>query len=263
MSQLSVEPNDQVTYKIRYQDDSLVVIGKPSGIVTTPGKGHDHNSLLNGLFAAYGDKLQNLGRDRDFGLLHRLDRTTSGLLIVALTNKAYDGLREQLDARKIAKYYWAVTRQAPKKPKGVINRPVLEYTGKAGNDPRAKKLAKIAASGKPAVTAYRILATSAAGALLECRAVTGRLHQIRVHLDSIGCSILGDEFYGPVSGREASSRLALHAHRLVFKHPISGVKVDVTSPWPADLRSVLKRMSLPRPEDVPVGGADVEDSTEA
>lgn len=251
MTQLSVEPNDQITFKVRHKDDHLLVVGKPSGVVTTPGKGHDRNSLLNGLFAQRGERLQQLGKARDFGLLHRLDRATSGLVLVALSRECYDGLREAFETRAVAKYYWAVVKQAPKKPAGVINRPLLEFTGKVPGDPRPKKLAKVAASGKPSVTAYRVLAASSSGALLECRAVTGRLHQIRVHLESIGCPVLGDDFYGPTSIRDAAPRLALHAHRIVLTHPITGERIDVRSPWPADLRALLKRMSLPRPDEQP------------
>ncbi len=262
MAQLSVEPNEQITFKVRHKDDHLLVVGKPSGIVTTPGKGHDRNSLLNGLFAQHGERLQQMGKSRDFGLLHRLDRATSGLVLVALSRECYDGLREAFETRAVAKYYWAVVKQAPKKPAGVINRPLLEFTGKVAGDARPKKLAKVAASGKPSVTAYRVLAASASGALLECRAVTGRLHQIRVHLESIGCPVLGDDFYGPTSIRDAAPRLALHAHRIVLKHPITGERIDVRSPWPADLRALLKRMGLPRPDEQPPKNDDPEPALE-
>lgn len=229
-----------------------MVVGKPPGIVTSPGKGHDYNSLLNGLFATHGDRLQNLGKDRDFGLLHRLDKNASGLLLVALTTRTYDALRKSFESRSVAKFYWALTRAAPKKPIGVINRPILEYSGKSqrGDDKRIKKLAKIAASGKQALTAYRVMATSPGGALVECRAVTGRLHQVRVHLDSIGCAVLGDDLYGPSSVKDASLRLALHAHRIYFDHPVTGARVDITTGWPPDLRATLKRVGLPRPEQV-------------
>jgi len=251
MAQLSVEPNDKITYKVRYEDEHLLVVGKPPGIVSMPGKAHDYNSLLNGLFAVHGERLQNLGRTRDFGLLHRLDKNASGLLMVALTTKCYDAMREAFEARRVAKFYWALTRGAPNKPAGVINRPILEYAGRSdhGDDKRVKKLAKVAASGKPAVTAYRVLASSQVGALVECRAVTGRLHQVRVHLDSIGCAILGDDLYGPISGREVAPRLALHAHRIYFDHPITGARIDVRATWPPDLRATLKRVGLPRPEN--------------
>jgi 23S rRNA pseudouridine1911/1915/1917 synthase len=248
MGNLSVEPNERITYRVRYEDEHLLVVGKPPGIVTAPGKGHDRTSLLNGLFAAHGPKLQNLGRERDFGLLHRLDKATSGLVVVALTRNAYDGLRAAFEARKVAKYYWAVVRDPPNKPKGVINRPIVEYEGSTGGESRTKKLGKVSSAGKPALTAYRILSRSTAGAVLECRAVTGRLHQVRVHLDSIGSPILGDDMYGPAGARKAAIRLALHAHRIVFDHPITGEIIDVHAPWPTDLRSLLKRLSLPRPD---------------
>lgn len=248
MGNLSIEPNERITYRIRFEDDHLLVVGKPPGIVTAPGKGHDRTSLLNGLFAKYGPRMQNLGRDRDFGLLHRLDKATSGLIVAALSARAYDAMRLLFEAREVQKYYWAVVKDAPNKPKGVIRRPILEYEGRVTGDKRVKKLAKISSAGKPALTAYRILETATAGSVLECRAVTGRLHQVRVHLESIGSPILGDDMYGPGAIRRAAPRLALHAHRIAFVHPITGEKVDVRTPWPTDLKPLLKRLALGRPD---------------
>jgi 23S rRNA pseudouridine1911/1915/1917 synthase len=254
MATYSIEPNPSITFRVRMEDEHYVIVAKPTGIVSTPGKGHDANSLLNGLFAHWGDKLQNIGRDRDFGMLHRLDKATSGLLLIAKTASAYDAMREIFEKRKLAKYYWALTKQAPKKPKGIINRPILEYQGKTPGDPKVKKIARIASSGKPAVTVYRVLATSPGGALVECRAVTGRLHQVRVHMDSIGCAVLGDDIYGPQSVREVAPRLALHAHRMAFIHPFTRAKVDIATGWPPDLRGILKRLGLPKPAEIIGGG---------
>lgn len=249
---LSVEPNERITFKIRHEDDDVLVVEKPPGTVSQPGKGHLTNSLLNGLFARYGQQLQNLGKARDFGMLHRLDKPTSGLLIVALRPRAYDALREAFAARNIRKFYWAVCRGSPNKPSGVIRRPILETTDEM-------KTARISSAGKPALTAYRVLETSMGCSLIECRPVTGRLHQIRVHLDSIGSSILGDDLYGPAAMRHVSPRLALHAHRIAFTHPITGEPIDVRSPWPRDLRSLLRRLRMARP-DLPATGVDqVED----
>jgi 23S rRNA pseudouridine1911/1915/1917 synthase len=249
---LSISPNPDIVFKIRYRDEDLLVVEKPARLVTQPGRGHEDDTLLNGLFAEFGQQLQNLGKARDFGLLHRLDRQTSGLLIVGLKPRAYDALRKAFTQREVKKFYWAITAKAPNKPSGVIKRPILE----TDDD---KKLAKIAASGKPALTAYRVLQTATKGegraALLECRPVTGRLHQVRIHLHSIGCPILGDEFYAPKSKLFVSPRLALHAHRLVFKHPTTGEAVDVRSPWPKDLASVLKRLGLEKPRET---AAEVE-----
>jgi len=242
---LSVEPNEHLTYGVAYEDDALLVVEKPARRATQPGKGHLTDTLLNALFARHGAQLQNLGAARDYGLLHRLDREASGLLIVALQADAYDGLRAQFEQRKVGKFYWAITRRAPNQPEGVINRPVAEVTARM-------KTAKLSPTGKPALTAYRVLQVGTVGvrppALVECRPVTGRLHQVRIHLDSIGCPILGDDLYGPQSVRAASPRLALHAHRLIFRHPTTGETVDVKSPWPKDLNPVLKRFGLRRPD---------------
>lgn len=238
---LSVEPNERLTYGVAYEDESLLVVEKPARRATQPGKGHTTDTLLNALFARHGAQLQNLGAARDFGLLHRLDREASGLLIVALRADAYDHLRRQFEERTVGKFYWAITRRAPNKPEGVINRPIAEVAGRM-------KTAKISPTGKPAVTAYRTLEASESAALLECRPATGRLHQIRVHLASIGCAILGDTIYAPAAAQGAAPRLALHAHRLTFDHPLTGEKVDARTGFPRDLGAVLKRMNLHKPE---------------
>lgn len=242
---LSIAPSEAVPYTVHYRDDEFLVVEKPARIATQPGKGHEHDTLLNGLFAVFGAQLQNLGRGRDFGLLHRLDRQTSGLLVVGLMPRAYDAIRAQFEKRTIRKFYWALTWRAPKKPSGVIRRPILEETDD-------RKTARISSAGKPAVTAYRVLQVSQKpgqhAALLECRPVTGRLHQVRVHLESIGCPILGDDIYAPRPAAAAAGRLALHAHRLVLTHPRTNETIDVRSPWPKDLAGALKRVGLSKPE---------------
>lgn len=215
--------------------------------MTTPGVGHEEDTLLNGLFALFGDRLQQLGERRDWGLLHRLDKDTSGLLVVALSADAYDGLRDAFETRDVRKFYWAVCRSSPNKPAGVIKRPIVEEVKRATRY-TSTKTARVGASGKPAATAYRVLQSSPSAGLIEARAITGRLHQVRVHLDSIGATVLGDEIYGPRIARGASPRLALHAHRLAFEHPITGEAIDERTPFPRDLRPMLKRMRLDRPD---------------
>ncbi len=247
----SVEPNEWITYKLRHEDEHLLVVDKPPGVPTQPGLGHDKDTLLNGLFVKYGAKLQKLGRDRDFGLLHRLDRQASGLLVVGLTVKAYDGLREAFKERKLGKFYWVIVKGCPKEPQGVINKPIAESIPK---NERAIKRAKITSrvggpgGGKEAITAYRVLQAGADASLVECRPITGRLHQIRVHMEMIGCPVFGDDVYAPPKIRAASTRLALHSHRLVFDHPITGEKLDVRSKWPRDLRHTLEKFGLRKPE---------------
>lgn len=248
MATLSIKPNERVTFRVLHEDDHVAIVSKPPGVVTMPGLGHDDDSLLNGMFARWGSRLQNLGKARDFGLLHRLDRDTSGLVLVALTPGAYDALRRAFERREVQKFYWAVCRTAPKRASGVVRKPLEEFQGVMGEDTRTRKLSRIGNAGKEALTAFRVLCATPKGALLECRPVTGRLHQVRVHLASLGAAILGDDAYGPSEVRRASPRLALHAHRLSFAHPVTGEKIDVKSPWPADLRRLLARLGLARPD---------------
>lgn len=243
---LSVAPNPRITFAVRYRDDDLMVVDKPAGVPAQPGLAHERDTLLNGLFARVGAALQNLGRSRDFGLLHRLDRDASGLVLVALRPRAYDALRTAFEQRQIEKSYWAVVSRPPSRAQGVIRRPIAESrTG--------PKRARISSRGKEAITTYAVRATSPAAALLCCQPITGRLHQIRVHLASIGCPILGDRFYAPAAVARAAPRLALHAFRLVFRHPTTGVPVDVRSPWPRDLSRLLARVGLPRPDPQATG----------
>lgn len=244
------EANARITFRTLYADEAVLVVEKPPRLVTMPGKGHEHDTLLNGLMANHGQKLRQLGTDRSFGLLHRLDKGTSGVLIVALNRDAYDGLRSQFEHRLIEKYYWAVSHKAPASAKGVITKPIGEREIRI-NKYSSRKEARLVSTGHQAVTAYRLLQDSQLAAMIEARAVTGRLHQVRLHLDSIGSAILGDSLYGPKTVRRASPRLALHAHRIVFEHPISGEKVDVRSEWPKDLKSLLVRMRLDTPRHGP------------
>lgn len=244
-----IQSNDRVTFSVRYEDSDLLVVEKPARVVTQPGVGHEHDTLLNGLFSQYGDRLQQLGVARDFGLIHRLDRETSGLLVVALSSNGYDAMRSLFETREVSKYYWAICHKAPKEPQGVIKKAIAEEV-KRKDRYTSIKFAKISAHGKPAATAYRVLASNEIGALIEARPVTGRLHQVRVHLDLIGCAVLGDPQYGPNLVRKAAPRLALHAHRLVFDHPITGEKIDIGTKFPRDLRGVLKKIRLPGPDEI-------------
>ncbi|MBN8597012.1 MAG: RluA family pseudouridine synthase [Planctomycetes bacterium] len=242
MANFTIEPNDRVVFKVRYADDDVLVVEKPAHVVSTPGAGHDRGSLLNGLFASYGKQLQNLGKERDFGMLHRLDRETSGLLVVAIRAAAYDRLRTMFEEREIRKFYFAVVAGVPRQASGVIRRPINEV--KELRDRREMKIAKISGSGKPATTAYRVLDSSPAASFLECRAVTGRLHQLRVHLESIRCPIFADDLYAPPAIASGAPRLALHAHRIAFTHPVTGTPVDVLSPLPTDLKRLVTKLGM-------------------
>lgn len=250
MPLFAVDPNPSIQFKILHEDEELLVVLKPPRLPTQPGKGHESDTLLNGLFALYGKLLQNLGAQRDFGLLHRLDKNASGLLVVALRNRSYDTLRKAFAGRMVRKYYWAVCAKTPKTMTGVIRLPIAEQggTNSTSRGPGTPKTARITKAGKPAITAYRVLDSSPFGSLIEARPLTGRLHQVRVHLEAIGCPILGDEFYASSAVKQASSRLALHSHRLAFKHPTTGEPMDIRTPWPSDLRRVLSKLKLHRPD---------------
>jgi 23S rRNA pseudouridine1911/1915/1917 synthase len=269
MTNYSIEPNERVTFKTLFEDDSVFVVIKPPGVVTQPGLGHEGDSLLNGLFARWGDRLQALGRARDFGLLHRLDRQTSGLVVGALRARVYDALREAFSKHEVRKFYWAVVRGSPKQETGVIRKPIQESAGRdAGTPPPERrsrgdvrsrmKLARISSSGKAAVTAYRVLQAGRAASLLECRTLTGRLHQVRVHLESIGCPILGDDLYAPPAVARGAPRLAGSArpspgvqasgnggHGRYCNTVAVGPAGAAEAPWPRAARSRRPGRALP------------------
>ena len=242
-----VEPNERITFAVHYADDHMLVVEKPTRVVTQPGVGHQHDTLLNGLVARYPKQLKNLGVNRDFGLVHRLDRETSGLVVIALTPEGYDGLRAQFENRKVRKFYWAVCLKAPRDPEGVIRKPILDELQRTSRY-TSVRIAKISNAGKPALTAYRVLDRSDLAATIEARPVTGRLHQIRLHLSMIGSAVLGDSLYGPKKVKFGAPRLALHAHRIVLNHPVTGEEIDIHTKFPRDLRTLLKKLELKRPD---------------
>ncbi len=240
MRKYSVRPNPDVPFRLLHADEQLLVAEKPADVVTQPGKKHEHDSLLNGLFAQYGDALQNLGQAREWGLLHRLDKDTSGLVIVALRNRAYDHLLDQFKKRLIKKTYWAIVHGCPSPAQAVLQMPIAEVTG-------ARKRAVISREGKPAITAYRVLQRSRGVCLVEARPKTGRLHQIRVHMAEIGCPVLGEDTYSGGIALPKVPRLCLHAASLSFIHPETTRRLTVLSPWPQDLAATLKRFGFDPP----------------
>jgi len=238
--EFSVRPNPNVPYDIAHRDEDFLVVEKPARIVTQPGLKHEHDSLLNGIFCEYGKLLQNMGADRGWGLLHRLDKDTSGLVIVALRPQAYDKLRAQFVERKIRKTYWAIVDGLPKPAQAVIQKPIAEVAGR-------RKRAVIRQDGKPSITAYKILQTAGGVSLIEARPKTGRLHQIRIHMCEVGNPVLGETVYLGKSQPPNVVRLCLHAAELKFLHPITNQGLTVRAPWPKDLRKTLTRFGLDEP----------------
>jgi 23S rRNA pseudouridine1911/1915/1917 synthase len=229
-------PNPRVPFQIAFEDDDVIVAVKEPGIVTRPGRGHDRDSLLNGLIAREGDRLLDLGERRDYGLLHRLDRATSGLVAVARTALAYDRLRDAFAGRRVEKLYLALVRSEPPRPAGSVRVRLKEARR------QDHKVAVVDARGEEAITHWKTLAVRRDGcAVVACRIETGRLHQIRAHLAWLGCPLAADAVYGgprAPDGRGSSARAAdreilLHAWRLRFPHPRTEKAVLVETPPPA------------------------------
>ncbi|HEV2547877.1 MAG TPA: RluA family pseudouridine synthase [Stellaceae bacterium] len=233
---------------IRYEDAHLIVIDKPAGLVVHPAPGNPDRTLVNALLAHCGESLAGIGGVKRPGIVHRLDKDTSGLMVVAKTDAAQTALAADFAQRRITRAYQALVWGVPSPRSGEI----------AGNIGRSrqnrKKMALLRHGGKPAVTRYRVLrAFKEHAALLECRLATGRTHQIRVHLAAQGHPLIGDPTYGdrrspgrlqrlPATARAplaAFPRQALHATELGFRHPVSGEPVAFTSPLPRDIQALI------------------------
>jgi 23S rRNA pseudouridine1911/1915/1917 synthase len=237
---------------IRFEDEHLIVIDKPAGLVVHPAPGNPEGTLVNALLAHCGDSLAGIGGVRRPGIVHRLDKDTSGLLVVAKTEPAHRALSRDFAGRRIERAYSAFVWGVPVPSAG-------EISGNIGRSPQnRKKMAVVGESrGKSAVTRYRVEQRfKDHAALIECRLLTGRTHQIRVHLAHAGHPLIGDPVYGTRSGRTVArmglagaeiatfSRQALHARLLGFIHPASGEKLRFESPLPRDMAGLLKSLEL-------------------
>ncbi len=248
---------EPIPLRVVYEDDAVLVIDKPAGLVVHPAPGHASGTLVNavlGLLAPESEAaLDAAGEDEDAavdpqrpGIVHRLDRDTSGLIVVARTRAAQAALQRQMAARTVLKQYLALVRGCPDTERGTIEAPI-------GRDPRDRKRMAVVAGGRPAVTHFRVLERRGAGqrtqeargsayCLVEATLETGRTHQIRVHLAAIGHPIVGDPTYGVVDPALGLQRQFLHACRLAFDHPVTGQRLTFTSPLPEDLARVLARL---------------------
>jgi 23S rRNA pseudouridine1911/1915/1917 synthase len=238
------QPDASVEFAVVYQDDHVVVIDKPAGLVVHPGAGNPDRTLVNGLLARFPD-IADVGQPGRPGIVHRLDVGTSGLLVVARTDLAYDMLVASLSARDVGRIYRTLVWGHPDNPHGVIDAPI-------GRDHRDPMRMAVVVDGKPARTHYRTLAMYrdlADVAELECRLETGRTHQIRVHLAAIGHPVVGDGTYGGNRPGVTTPRPVLHAAVLSFRHPATEIEMRFESPIPADLRAVLDSLGDPMPVD--------------
>lgn len=233
----ATEPQAQaMPLDVVYEDEALAVLNKPAGLVVHPAHGRAAGTLLNGLLFRYPE-LRDWPPEEGFpGLVHRLDRDTSGLLLVARTPAVRAALRAQFKAAQVRKVYLALVIGRPRLERACIEAPI-------GRDPRQRKrMAVLEEGGKQAVSEYRVLERLGDYTLLEVRPQTGRTHQIRVHLAAIGHPVAGDRVYGPQRQRLALDRLFLHAAQLTFRHPVTGEELALDAPLPPGLQAVLDRL---------------------
>lgn len=230
-----------IPLKILFEDDHLLVIDKPAGMVVHPGPGHSSGTLVNALLAHRHDLAHaDLDPQRP-GIVHRLDRDTSGLLVVAANREAQLALQAQFKARQVSKVYLALVYGRLRPERGAIEAPI----GRHARD--RKRMAVLAEGGRYALTEYRVreyLERGTACTFLEAMPQTGRTHQLRVHFASIGHPIAGDMVYGYRRQRIAVPRMFLHAWRLSFSHPVGGDKLAFDSELPADLARSLEELRL-------------------
>jgi len=230
-----------------YEDEDLLVLDKPAGLVVHPGAGNERGTIVHGLLAR-GGSLSSIGGRKRLGIVHRLDRGTSGLLLVAKNDPAHLALAAQFREREVHKTYMALVWGRMREGEGTIS-------GTIGRDPNErKKMSVRARRGRPAVTRWRVASDLPGFALLEVEPETGRTHQIRVHLQSIGHPIVGDDRYGGAGWRgvqdptrrkalRSFGRPALHAARLTLRHPRTGETLRLEAPLPADFRALLQALS--------------------
>jgi 23S rRNA pseudouridine1911/1915/1917 synthase len=235
-----LEPH-QVDYGTVYSDEHLLVVDKPAGLTVHPGAGTGDDTLAAGLLFDH-PSIEGVGQPGRWGIVHRLDRATSGLLVVALTEPAYESLAAMMRAREISRRYLALTEGVLEIPRGTVDAPI-------GPDPNRPTKRALSPYGKHAVTHYRRRRSwpDAEVSLLDVTLETGRTHQIRVHLAGIGHPVLADRVYGGRSSIHKQGvaeaivvpRLALHAERLAFTHPVSGAQMEFVSDLPEDLSGVI------------------------
>lgn len=216
---------EDIPLDIVYEDGDVIVVNKPRGMVVHPAAGHEGGTLVNALLAHCGDSLSGIGGEKRPGIVHRIDKDTSGLLIVAKNDKAHQHLSEQLKTRTLSRVYDAVVIGGMRQDEGRVDAPIAR-------SPRDRKKMAVVPGGRPAVTHYAVLARYDGYTHLQCRLETGRTHQIRVHMAYIGHPVAGDPLYGPKNDRTGLGGQCLHARRLRFIHPATGEEIQLECPLP-------------------------------
>ena len=239
------EPQD-IPLRIIFEDEHLLVVDKPAGLVVHPAAGNRDGTLVNALLHHCGSSLSGIGGVARPGIVHRIDKDTSGLLLVAKTDVAHEGLAKQFAAHSIDRHYLAIVSGVPKTSEGTIDAPLARSAA------NRKKIAIVEGSrGKRAVTHWRRMELLRDAALVECRLETGRTHQVRVHMASIGHPLVGDPVYG--RSRKTHGKLlkelqfhrqALHAAELGFTHPVTKRRLSFASAMPPDMQELMGALGV-------------------
>ena len=239
---------EPVPLDVRYEDSDVLVVAKPAGLVVHPGAGHEHGTLVHGLLHRFPE-ISDVGDAARPGIVHRLDRDTSGLIVIARSPEAHRVLSEALAARAVARRYLALVWGVPSAPRGVVDAPI-------GRSVRRRTRMAVRATGREARTGYTVREELDGGrcSLLECVLETGRTHQIRVHLASIGHPVVGDAVYGGARSGVAIDRPFLHAAALGFDHPVSGARIELSEPLPVELEDLLRRLRADPPGSAGAAG---------
>ena len=232
-----------IALTIAYEDDHLIVIDKQAGLVVHPAAGNADGTLVNALLHHCAGNLSGIGGVARPGIVHRIDKDTSGLMVAAKTDRAHDGLARQFHDHSIDRRYKAIVSGRPAPPAGTVDAPLAR-------SPSNRKKIAIVPGGKRAVTHYRTIERLRDGALVECRLETGRTHQVRVHMASIGHPLLGDPVYGRTKQAHKTiletlrfRRQALHAAHLGFIHPVTSNALAFDSEMPADMQELFDTLS--------------------
>lgn len=223
---------EDMDLKILYEDEDIIVINKPQGMVVHPGVGNTNGTLVNGLLA-HSKSLSNINGEERPGIVHRIDKNTSGILVVAKTNIAHENLAKQLKDHSMLRVYMALTEGVIKEDMGTIDKSL-------GRNPSNRIKFAVVEQGKVAVTHYNVLKRYNNNSLIECRLETGRTHQIRVHMSYIGHPIVGDPLYGYKRQKFKLKGQMLHAKKLGFIHPIKGEYMEFNSELPEDFKKILE-----------------------
>ena len=224
---------EKINIEYIYKDQDIILINKPAGIIVHPGTKNPKHTLLNGILNDFPE-IKYVGNPERPGIVHRLDKETSGILIVARNNRSFESLSNMFKSRKIHKEYVCLVKGIVNPVEGTINSPIARH-------PRLKIKQAIVINGKESITKYKTMKNIKNFSLLRIQLFTGRMHQIRVHLSSIGHPILGDSLYGK-KNNELFKRHFLHANKIVFDHPITKNLMEFKSDLPKDLEKILNNI---------------------